>query len=497
MIDRERAAQAIEGLESVARALSDEVPDAHRAFRRAAAVLSSYDPATLRPAGEGFGEELAISYLLPESERVIDARGRPAWTLNAAVRRRTLRRLGDREAILHALEANPERPDDPIQRAFETLVRGDRLELRTLDPEELAGLLTAREWLAGILPDLPPADVLRRHAGLHRLLAPLRQLADDTFRDREEVLDALRDYVGVLPGGSKLKRFARRLATGKSFAIGHVAPLGAHDVINPHFADFLAGAGETYAARGYDMLLSVTPAENEAAAYRDLASRRSVDGLIVHAPLASDERIALLRDVGLPLVSHGRAGDGGEGYSWLDVNNRRCFERATRFLLDLGHRRIALLNGLEHMAFAARRRDGYEAALRAAGIEPDPALMFSADMIEPYGHEAMARLLSAPRAPTALLCASILPAMGALRAVRERGLEVGREVSIITFDDQLSFLPNPTGEAPLFTSVRSSIREAGRRTAEMLLALIDGAEGPLQELWEAELVIGSSTGPVA
>ena len=59
-------------------------------------------------------------------------------------------------------------------------------------------------------------------------------------------------------------------------------------------------------------------------------------------------------------------------YSWVDTNNRRAFHRATNFLLDLGHRRIALLNGQEHMDFARRRRQGYVEALTEAGITPDP-----------------------------------------------------------------------------------------------------------------------------
>lgn len=289
---------------------------------------------------------------------------------------------------------------------------------------------------------------------------------------------------------------AKELATGRTMTIGHVIPITIkHEMVNPIFADFIAGAGETYSAAGYDMNLSIVPDADEARVYRTLAARRSVDGVIVHAPKVNDDRIQLLQDLGLPFVVHGRAGGDASGYAWLDVNNRRAFLRATDFLLDLGHRRIALLNGLETMNFAARRRLGYEQALLARGIAPDPDLMAQGEMTEQYGHAMAERLLSSDYAPTALLVSSIIPAMGARRAVSDRGLMLGRDVSIICHDDALSYLQND-GAVPVFTATRSSVREAGRRCAELLLARISTPAAALpQDLWDAQLVVGGSTGP--
>jgi LacI family transcriptional regulator len=291
-------------------------------------------------------------------------------------------------------------------------------------------------------------------------------------------------------------RVAQRLATGRTMAIGHVIPLAEHQMINPLFADFIAGAGETYSAAGYDMLLSVVPEHEEAEAYRALARQRRVDGIIVHAPKLMDPRIELLRKLGLPFLSHGRDSRPESDYCWLDINNRRAFLRATEFLLDLGHRRIALLNGLDSMHFAQRRRVGYTDALAARGIAPDPGLIRGAEMIEPYGHRAAHEMLGRPDPPTAILASSIMIALGALRAVRELGLEPGHDISIVTHDDDLSFLPN-SGAVPLFTATRSSIRAAGRRAAEMLIALIaDPDAAPRRELREVDFVLGQSTGPV-
>ncbi len=289
---------------------------------------------------------------------------------------------------------------------------------------------------------------------------------------------------------------AIRLATGRAMAVGHVIPVATrHEIVNPVFADFIAGAGETYSRNGYDMVLSIVPDDDEERAYRELKSRGTVDGVILHAPRMNDERIALLTEIGFPFVVHGRATGAALPYSWVDVNNRRAFYRATEFLLDLGHTRIGLLNGLEYMDFAIRRRSGYVDALTARGIALDPDLMATDEMTESAGYRYTRAMLDLPNPPTALMVASIISAMGARRAIEERGLRLGREVSVIIHDDELSYLRNGD-DVPIYTATRSSVREAGRQTAQMLLDIIANPESaPQERLMEAELIIGQSTGP--
>jgi LacI family transcriptional regulator len=289
---------------------------------------------------------------------------------------------------------------------------------------------------------------------------------------------------------------AIRLATGRAMTVGHVIPISTkHEIVNPVFADFIAGAGETYSRHGYDMVLSVVPDDQETQAYRDLQSRGTVDGIIVHAPRLDDPRIELLNAMQLPFVVHGRATGTKAPYSWLDVNNRRAFQRATEFLLDLGHRRIALINGLEYMDFAIRRRTGFVDALTARGISPDPSLMFSDEMTEGRGYRAAMEMLKYPDPPSAFLVSSMISALGVRRALDELSLKMGRDVSIIIHDDELSYLRNGD-DLPIYTATRSSVREAGRLTAEMVLDRIANPGKPPQtRLLEAELIIGHSTGP--
>jgi len=289
---------------------------------------------------------------------------------------------------------------------------------------------------------------------------------------------------------------ARRLATGRAMTVGHVIPLsGESEMVNPIFSDFLAGAGEIYAREGYDLLLSIVAEDEVERAFRQMATNGSVDGVMVQGPKIDDKRIPLLQELGLPFLVHGRTGV-YDTYSWLDIANIRAFKRATEFLLDLGHTRIALINGLETMDFALRRRKGYETALLERGLAPDPAFMRADTMTEGYGYSTASHMLARPaQRPTAFLVSSIISAMGVRRAIGDQGLRLGKDVSLITHDDVLSYLNNDQ-HGPSFTGTRSSVRAAGRRCAENLIKIInEPGHAPIQELWEPELTVGYSTGP--
>lgn len=309
-------------------------------------------------------------------------------------------------------------------------------------------------------------------------------------RTRRKVLESA-ERLGYTPNSR-----AARLATGRAMTIGHILPLSKeHEMVNPIFSDFIAGAGEQYSRSGYDLSLSVVRDEDEEEAYRDLATRGVVDGVVIHGPKVEDPRIRLLGELGLPFVVHGRSSRVQGEYNWVDVNNRRAFSRATEFLLDLGHRRIGLINGLDGMDFATRRLNGYGDALAARGIARDPELVFSGEMTENYGFATTMRMFDSPNPPTAILISSIIPAMGARRALHDLGIGLGDEVSVVIHDDDLSYFRNE-GDVPIFTATRSSVREAGRLCADILLDTIRGVQDERRHvLLEADLTVGQSTGP--
>lgn len=306
-------------------------------------------------------------------------------------------------------------------------------------------------------------------------------------KTRARVQKAARDH-GYAPSQA-----ARGLATGRVNAIGHIIPLGSHQMINPHFADFMAGAGHAYADHGTDIVMKICQPEDELDVYRTMVRSNRVDGFVLQGPFVSDARISLLHQLGAPFVVHGRCGNEVEAYSFLDVNNQGAFERATQFLLDNGHRDIALLNGIEEMNFAFERRAGFETAMKNANVPIRTELMFSADMSELYGYEVTTKILARSDRPTAILSASKLVALGAMRAIAEAGLTPGKEISVITFDDDLGFLGTHSA-IPQITCLRSSLYEAGVQVAQMVVAASKGDVGIRTKILEPEFVVGRSTG---
>ena len=206
--------------------------------------------------------------------------------------------------------------------------------------------------------------------------------------------------------GYRPNAHARRLATGRSHAIGYVFPSDRSVMIDPLFSDFVAGAAEIYAPQGFETLLHAGGREDEMAVYRRFAEDGAVDGVVVQAPHVSDPRVALLNELKIPYIVHGRLDGYETGYGWLDIDNRGAFKKATKLLTDLGHTRIALLNGQENLTFALHRRQGYEAALAEKGLHGDPSLTFSGVMTEENGYREAKRVLHLPNRPTALLISS-------------------------------------------------------------------------------------------
>lgn len=290
---------------------------------------------------------------------------------------------------------------------------------------------------------------------------------------------------------------ATGLATGKAMAIGHVIPVhNKNDVVNPVFGEFIAGASQTYSEHGYELLLTIADRDNEHEVYQSIAAKGAVDGVIVHSPQRRDDRIALLRQIGLPFVVHGRVSESDLPYSWVDMDNRTAFDQATKLLLNMGHKDIALINGPHDLNFAWLRAQGYRDALNQAGIEPDENLISHGELTEVHGFEHAFRLLSLSRAPTAFLVSSYVAAIGVRRAISRCALQIGEDVSVIVHDDELSYFDNQ-GEVPQFTATRSSVREAGVQAAKMLLDIIDKPEkAPLSKRLKASLIVGASTGPV-
>jgi LacI family transcriptional regulator len=303
---------------------------------------------------------------------------------------------------------------------------------------------------------------------------------------RRRVADAAKRH-GYRPNPS-----ARRLATGKAGMIGYVMPTGAAVDIDPHFVEFLSGLGDYARGHDLDLVLSPTAADEEEATYRRIVANKQVDAAYVSSPRPADRRIALLNQLGLPFIVHGRSEGLGFDYSYLDIDNETGFHDAARLLLQLGHTRIALINGDVSQTFAIFRERGVRRALATSGRRLSPESVRSVTMTEENGFRAAMSLFQGEEPPTAILCSSLIMALGVVRAIRDLGLAVPADVSVIAHDDVFPWLKPENFSVPL-TTTRSSIRAAGQRVAERLAAKLSGLETePRGEVWPVDLVARAS-----
>jgi len=292
---------------------------------------------------------------------------------------------------------------------------------------------------------------------------------------------------------------ARRLATGQSGTLGLVFPGERNMLADLLFTEFLGGCVERASELSYDITLGMAHgSQSEESVYRRAVRNARVDAMILSSPLIVDPRPNLLRELGMPFIVHGRTRS-NEPYGFLDIDNEGAFRAAARLLCELGHRRIALLNGERRFNFAADRERGFRQALAARGIDLPPGFICEDLMVEQAGYGRTHQLLQLGVAsrPTAFLCSSISQAQGVRRACGESGLVIGRDVAVIAHDDRLHDVSAETFDPPL-TATQSSIGDAGRRIVELCVGTLrsPGAELPA-EVWPVDLVVRQSTMSVA
>ncbi|WP_395448632.1 substrate-binding domain-containing protein [Aminobacter sp. UC22_36] len=303
---------------------------------------------------------------------------------------------------------------------------------------------------------------------------------------RRRVTDAAKRH-GYRPNPS-----ARRLATGKAGMIGYVMPTGASVDIDPHFVEFLSGLGDYARGHELDLVLSPADAQDEETTYRRIVANKQVDALYISAPYSADKRVALAHQLGIPFIVHGRSEGLDFDYPFIDIDNEGAFHDATRLLIQLGHKRVALINGDDTQTFAIFRERGVRRALSESGLVLEPKNTRSEIMTEENGYRAARRLLESSDAPTAIVCSSLLMALGVVRAARDLNLVMPRDLSLVSHDDVFHWLKPEHFSVPL-TTTRSSIRAAGARVAERLAARISGLEdGARGEVWPVDLVVRGS-----
>ncbi|WP_293853841.1 substrate-binding domain-containing protein [uncultured Alsobacter sp.] len=283
---------------------------------------------------------------------------------------------------------------------------------------------------------------------------------------------------------------ARSLAIGRAETIGLVFPLERLQLPETNFVDVLAGISTVVTQRNYSLLLSPFR-DDEVAVLGKLASSKSVDGVIITRPLVVDPRIALLNQLGLTFVLHGRT-EVQEPYSFVDTDNDASFERLTGLLLDYGHRDIVAVNGLSHFRYAAARAAAFHRAFSARGLEAPTEAVEFVSMTEATGFETAMRHLAAPVRPTAFVCGSVFQARGVYRAAAACGLTVGRDLSVVAHDDGVRGC-QATDLTPALTATTTPISASGEGLAGMLIDLVEGRiKGPVGRILPFDLILRDS-----
>lgn len=333
-------------------------------------------------------------------------------------------------------------------------------------------------------------EAVARHAQVSRqtisnaLNAPHR-LAPETLTRALSSIETL---------GYRPNQAARSLRTSASQRIGfRIEP--SRDGINGAVLDrFLHALCEAAHKHAYNVLLfTASDDAGEIERFDDLVRRQAVDAFVLSATHRGDSRTGWLAERSLPFVTFGRPwGEEQVAHSWVDVDGAAGTHAAVDHLVGLGHRRVGFIGWPAGSGVGDDRQAGWARAARAHGLPVHGLAVNGEDAVD-TGLMLANRLLDRDGAPTALVCASDSLALGAMRALAERGRVAGSDVAVVGFDDT----PVAMAMLPGITSVRQPVERAAALIVRLLTAHLSGLHvPPAGELIAPDLVVRPSSSPV-
>ncbi len=267
-----------------------------------------------------------------------------------------------------------------------------------------------------------------------------------------------------------------------------------NDLDSPWAVEIIRGVEEVTHAAGIGTVVSAI--HRRSAPTRQWLSNlraRSTDGVILVLSDLEPPLQAELRRLDAPIVAVDPAGTPALDIPTVGATNWAGGLSATEHLVGLGHRRIGLIAGPRRLLCSRARMDGYRAGLESAGIGVDDALVRPGDFYHESGFKGATALLDLPEPPTAIFASSDQMAFGVFEAVRQRGLRVPDDISVVGFDD----LPEARWASPPLTTVRQPLAEMGVVAARTVLALAQGQDLDSRRVELAtELVTRVSTAPL-
>ncbi|MGM9509763.1 LacI family DNA-binding transcriptional regulator [Larkinella sp. GY13] len=278
------------------------------------------------------------------------------------------------------------------------------------------------------------------------------------------------------------------LVQSQSHHIGVLMPA----ITNYYFSTVFTGIEQVANANGYNLIVFITndSAEREQAILQDL-SLSSLDGLLVSVSSQADSYAhfeELIRN-GIPVVFFDRVADAVLTSKVMQDDYHGAYA-ATQHLIDQGYRRIAHLAGPAGLTFTQKRQKGYEDALTNSGLQVRSDWVIHSGFSQECGFEDVARLWTLAEKPDALFAVNDRKAIGAMLALKERNVQIGKEVGVIGFtNDPMSQIISPT-----LTTVAEPAFEIGKLSCELLLKHMTRKNVEAQEvILPARLIVREST----
>jgi LacI family transcriptional regulator len=306
---------------------------------------------------------------------------------------------------------------------------------------------------------------------------------------RSDVSPATRERVEEL-----LRRHGYRRRTARTRVTASLIDLVFNDLDSPWAVEIIRGVEDVAHAMGVGTVVSAIHSRpTSARQWLSNLRTRATDGVIFVTSDLTPPLHAEFRRRNIPMVLVDPAGVPAIDVPTIGATNWAGGLSATEHLVSLGHRRIGFIAGPKRLLCSRARLDGYRAGLEASGIEVDDALIWQGDFYHESGFAGGTALLSMDAPPTAIFAASDQMAFGVYEAVRQRGLRVPNDVSVVGFDD----LAESRWTSPPLTTVRQPLSEMGLVAARTVLRLAQGEEieTPRIEL-ATELVVRLSTAPL-
>lgn len=298
---------------------------------------------------------------------------------------------------------------------------------------------------------------------------------------RERVLQAM-DELGYHPN-----YFARSLRSGVSKTIGLIVP----DAANLFFAEVARKIEDYGYQQGYSVILGNSDNDPQKQAnYINILLAKQVDGVIFISTGGNADDLLRFSENRVPVV----VADRDVPLELADVvmlDNEQAGYEATRFLIELGHRRIACITGPQNLSPSMQRVEGYYRAMRESSLPIYPEYIVPGDFRFQGGQEAMSGLLACTPPPSAVFVFNDMMAIGAMTAIRKAGLSIPGELSIVGFDD----IELASAITPSLTTVAQPINEIARTATDLLIQRLKGkrAEANQRITLKAKLVQREST----